>query len=109
MPKIDKNWSELAVSEASGTTVAQHNEAASDGSDWKTASNKALGKAVRKALAKTKGINSSTIHVLARNGAVTLAGTVPDSAQVGKATEVAKTVDGVTSVKNALSIREVGQ
>jgi osmotically-inducible protein OsmY len=40
---------------------------------------------------------------------VTLAGTVPDAAQIDQATEAAKATAGVTSVRNALTIREIGQ
>jgi osmotically-inducible protein OsmY len=40
---------------------------------------------------------------------VTLEGTVPDSSQVDKATQVAQGVAGVSSVKNALTIKEPGQ
>jgi osmotically-inducible protein OsmY len=48
-------------------------------------------------------------HVLVKGGAVTLAGGVTDPAQIDKATSIAKGVSGVTSVKNALTIREGGQ
>ncbi len=40
---------------------------------------------------------------------MTLQGSVPEQPQVDKATEVAQGVAGVTSVKNALTIRPVGQ
>jgi len=42
--------------------------------------------------------------VRARGGAVTLTGSVPDQSQVDKAGDVAKTVDGVTSVANKLTV-----
>jgi osmotically-inducible protein OsmY len=71
--------------------------------------NKQLAKDVRHAMTKTKGLVSSNITVRASGGAVTLAGTVPDAAQIDKATAAAKSVPGVTSVKNAVTIREVGQ
>jgi osmotically-inducible protein OsmY len=51
----------------------------------------------------------TNITVRARGGAVTLAGTVPEQPQVDLATQAAQAVPGVTSVKNALSIRPVGQ
>ncbi|WP_158937507.1 BON domain-containing protein, partial [Burkholderia sp. S171] len=47
--------------------------------------------------------------VIAKGGAVALAGSVPDSTQVSKAGEVAKGVPGVTSLNNSLTIKEVGQ
>jgi hyperosmotically inducible periplasmic protein len=42
------------------------------------------------------------------DGAVTLQGTVPDQSQTDRAAEVAKSVEGVTSVKNALTVRAPG-
>lgn len=42
-------------------------------------------------------------------GNVILEGTVPEQEQVAKATQIAQGVQGVTSVKNALSIGPVGQ
>ncbi|MFM0075430.1 BON domain-containing protein [Paraburkholderia sediminicola] len=73
------------------------------------AANRALGRKVRSALSKTKGLSVTNITVRARDGAVTLAGTVPEQPQVDLATQAAQAVPGVTSVKNALSIRPVGQ
>ena len=71
--------------------------------------NRKLAKAVSHALARTKGLDTPNITVRARGGAVTLEGAVPDAAQIDEAAQVAKGVSGVTSVKNALTIRPVGQ
>ncbi|HEX7913108.1 MAG TPA: BON domain-containing protein [Paraburkholderia sp.] len=73
------------------------------------AADRALGRKVRSALSKTKGLSVANITVRARSGAVTLAGTVPEQGQVDVATQAAQGVAGVTSVKNALTIRPVGQ
>jgi osmotically-inducible protein OsmY len=70
---------------------------------------RALAKKVRAALSKSKDISVSNITVRAKSGAVTLQGSVPEQPQVDKATQVAQNVAGVTSVKNALTIRPVGQ
>jgi len=70
--------------------------------------NHALEKKVRAALIHAKDIKTENILVRARGGAVTLEGTVPDSSQIDKATQVAQGVAGVTSVKNALTIKEPG-
>ncbi|MBN3764126.1 BON domain-containing protein [Burkholderia sp. Ac-20365] len=70
---------------------------------------RALSRKVQSALSKG-GIDTSGINVLVKpGGAVTLAGGVTDPTQVDKATSIAKGVSGVTSVKNALTIREGGQ
>src|ERR1700754_2181845 len=73
------------------------------------AANRALGRKVRTALSKTKGLSVANITVRARGGAATLAGSVPEQQQVDLATQAAQGVAGVTSVKNALTIRPVGQ
>ncbi|GAB2889433.1 BON domain-containing protein [Paraburkholderia jirisanensis] len=64
---------------------------------------------VRAALAKAKGISAANILVRSRDGNVTLEGSVPEQPQVDNATTVAQGVPGVKSVKNALTIRPVGQ
>ncbi|MEM5310197.1 BON domain-containing protein [Paraburkholderia sp. JHI869] len=71
--------------------------------------NHALEKKVRAALNHAKDIKTENILIRARGGAVTLEGSVPDSSQVDKAAQVAQGVAGVTSVKNALTIKEPGQ
>jgi hyperosmotically inducible periplasmic protein len=73
------------------------------------AANRKLSKDVRRALSRAKDVSVSNINVRAMNGAVTLAGTVPDESQIDKAAHVAQGVAGVTSVKNALTVRPVGQ
>ena len=66
-----------------------------------------LDRDVRRALGKTKGVDSTNIFVHTRGGTVTLLGTVPNDGQISKAGEVAKGVSGVTSVSNKLSLTPV--
>jgi osmotically-inducible protein OsmY len=73
------------------------------------AANRALSRKVRGVLARRKGLSVSNITVRARDGAITLAGSVPEQAQIDLATNAAQGVPGVTSVKNALTIRAMGQ
>ncbi|RKT21571.1 BON domain-containing protein [Paraburkholderia sp. RAU2J] len=99
---------------ASINAYAQTADAASPASAAPTAkqtkqANRALQRKVRSTLAKTKGLSVSNITVRARGGDVTLAGSVPEAAQLDIATNAAKSVAGVTSVKNALTIRAEGQ
>ncbi|ANB74753.1 transport-associated protein [Paraburkholderia phytofirmans OLGA172] len=68
-----------------------------------------LAKKVRAALGKAKDVSVANITVRARGGAVTLQGSVREQPAIEKATQVAKGVAGVTSVKNALTIGPVGQ
>ena len=78
--------------------------AASSSAKETKAVNRALQKSVRRALSKTKGLSIANITVRARNGAVTLQGSVPDSRQSDLASQVAKGVAGVVSVTNALIV-----
>lgn len=68
------------------------------------ASNRALAKAVRSALVKAKGIDMTKVFVYAKGGMVTLSGSVPESIQVARASDVAKAVPGVASLDNRLSV-----
>ncbi|BAN27596.1 putative phospholipid-binding protein (plasmid) [Caballeronia insecticola] len=68
------------------------------------AADRALQKSVVRALSKTKGLRATAITVRVRSGAVTLEGTVPEQAQMGLATQAAEGVEGVTSVRNALTL-----
>lgn len=70
--------------------------------------NRTLSKKVLQALSKG-GVDTTGINVLAKGGAVTLAGSVTDPSQIEKAGSIAKGVSGVTSMRNALTIREGGQ
>ncbi|CAB3807077.1 BON domain-containing protein [Paraburkholderia fynbosensis] len=98
---------------ASLNAYAQDNEAASPAAAAPTPeqtkqANRALQRKVRATLAKTKGVSVANIIVGARGGDVTLAGSVPDGAQIDRATQAAQGVAGVKSVKNALTIRSEG-
>ncbi|AJY12875.1 BON domain-containing protein [Burkholderia dolosa] len=68
--------------------------------------NRKLGYAVRKAITKAGGIDVSNLVVRSKGGAITLEGTVPDQAQIDKAEEAAKSVKGVTSVSNKLTVQQ---
>ena len=66
--------------------------------------NRRLGTDVRRALAKA-GIDVSSVVVKTDAGAVTLIGAVPDNTQISRAESVAKSVAGVTTVANKLTVR----
>ncbi|RKR36225.1 BON domain-containing protein [Paraburkholderia sp. BL17N1] len=69
--------------------------------------NLTLSKTVIRALHKG-GVDTMNINALAKNGAVTLAGSVPDPSQIDKAGSIAEGVSGVSSVRNNLTIHETG-
>ncbi|WP_321945653.1 BON domain-containing protein [Paraburkholderia sp. J10-1] len=66
-----------------------------------------LEKAVRKALGKDKAVDVTNLTVRARNGVVTLLGSVPEQGQVDAAAQAAQGVAGVLSVNNALTVKAV--
>lgn len=68
--------------------------------------NRALRRQVYNAIAKQKDISAGNISVVARDGAVTLNGTVADASQVGRVAEIARGVPGVTSVTNKLTVEK---
>ncbi|MCX5542811.1 BON domain-containing protein [Paraburkholderia sp. CNPSo 3076] len=71
-----------------------------------TPNNTRLRRAVYTAIAKHKEIQGGSIGVTAKNGAVTLNGTVTDAAQVEKVAEIARGVPGVISVTNKLMVQK---
>ncbi|HEV3106702.1 MAG TPA: BON domain-containing protein [Trinickia sp.] len=72
------------------------------------AEDRQLAKKVRHALTKTKHLTSSDIVILAKDGVVTLDGTVPTEEEIQLAAATAGSVAGVQSVKNNLSMHESG-
>jgi osmotically-inducible protein OsmY len=87
-------------SEASGTSQGMSK------SDVRKA-HRALSKKVLHALSNA-GVDTAGVSVLIKGSAITLAGHVPEASQVDKAVAAAKGVSGVSSVKNALTIKEEG-
>jgi osmotically-inducible protein OsmY len=68
------------------------------------ASDRKLGRDVRRALSRTQGFNVSNVFVRARGGAVTLTGSVPEGPMIQQAADVARGVPGVTSVSNKITL-----
>jgi hyperosmotically inducible periplasmic protein len=94
-----------ALSAGSTATFAQTADApAPTASKKATSSDRALGQSVRRALSKTQGFDVSGVFVRARGGVVTLSGSVKSGDQIAQATDVAKSVQGVTSVNNKLTL-----
>lgn len=65
---------------------------------------KKLAGRVKATLEKTQGVQGQQIDVTAKDGAVTLWGTVGDPTEKEKAVEAAKSVPGVKKVDNKLAI-----
>jgi hyperosmotically inducible periplasmic protein len=96
--------------QASGGGVAQPGSmAAASGSVSPKAArqaNRALRKKVYAALAQHKEIDAGNLSVTAKEGAVTLGGTVTAAEQVDKVAGIVKSVPGVTSVTNRLTVQQ---
>ena len=92
-------WSQPAASSAAPAASA----APASGSTRQA--NRALRRAVYAAFAKDKSIDAGSIGVSAKNGAVTLTGTVDEAAQIDKAAALAKDVPGVVSLQNKLTVK----
>nr|WP_230952726.1 BON domain-containing protein [Burkholderia multivorans] len=72
--------------------------------------NRALRRKVYAALARHKEIDAGSISVIAKDGAITLNGTVAEASQIETVEQVARDVAGVTSVTNRLAVqRPLGQ
>lgn len=69
------------------------------------AADRALRKTVIRVLSRTRGLDVDGINVVSSNGIVTLVGTVPETRQIGLATEVASDVAGVREVHNSLTLQ----
>ena len=91
---------------AAPLTFAQSTPAANDGMTQRQA-NRKLAHDVRKALEKAR-LNVDDIRILARDGGITLDGTVPDGDDATKVPAIAGKVPGVTSVASNVSVHEVG-
>jgi osmotically-inducible protein OsmY len=91
---------------AQGSDAAATDTTAAPATNAKStkATDRKLGRDVRRALARAPGFNVSNVFVRARSGAVTLTGSVPQGPQIQQAADVAKGVPGVTSVTNRITL-----
>ena len=101
-------WSQTG--DASATSGQSATPSASTGTSKSAMrkANRALSRKVTQALQKG-GVDVVGMNVIAKNGAITLAGRAADAPQIDQAESIAKGVSGVTSVKNVLTIQEGGQ
>ena len=67
---------------------------------------RALRRKVYAAIGKYKEISAGDISVIAKDGAVTLNGTVTEAAQIGNVEAITRRVSGVMSVTNKLTVKK---
>ncbi|MGA3248852.1 MAG: BON domain-containing protein [Paraburkholderia sp.] len=93
-----------AYAQASDAMAGMDNGSMAGGKKAATKADRALARAVRRALSKAPNFDVSNVYVRARSGAVTLSGTVYSGDQITQAEQVTHTVSGVTSVSNKLTL-----
>ncbi|MFM0012063.1 BON domain-containing protein [Paraburkholderia sediminicola] len=98
----------FAQTEATGSQAPSQTVGASDAKAAKAA-NRALRTVVIRQLSRTRGLNVDGINVVAEDGAVTLAGTVPETRQIDLATDVTRDVSSVREVRNRLTLQTNGK
>jgi hyperosmotically inducible protein len=98
-------WSQPSAP-ASATATASSASSGSAAPVTGRKANRALRRQVYSAIVKQKDISAGNISVIAKDGAVTLNGTVTDASQVDRVAEIAKGVPGVTSVTNKLTVQK---
>lgn len=91
-----------ASSGASGTSATVDASSAAPVPGRKA--DRALRKKIYAAIGKHKEISAGNISVVAKDGAVTLNGTVADASQISQVADIAKGVTGVMSVTNKLTV-----
>jgi hyperosmotically inducible periplasmic protein len=101
-------WSQPGqpASAPSGTSAAPAMEASAAVPASGRKADRALRRQVYAAIGKHKEISAGNISVTAKGGAVTLNGTVTDASQINQVAEIAKSVPGVMSVTNRLTVQK---
>ncbi|NVI04494.1 BON domain-containing protein [Paraburkholderia youngii] len=90
----------------SATTDVIAQKVAASGSPPRPKPDTSIVRDVRRALGRVPDMDDSKIHIRASHGVVTLTGTVPESWQISRAANAARSVLGVKSVRNRLTVRE---
>ncbi|MEM5424261.1 MULTISPECIES: BON domain-containing protein [Paraburkholderia] len=99
-------WAQGDASAAAGAQAASTTAAPGAAVPTDRQANRAMRRKVYAAIGKDKSINAGNISVGARGGAITLNGTVSDTAQIARVEEIAKGVPGVASVTNKLTVKK---
>ncbi|WP_245841207.1 BON domain-containing protein [Paraburkholderia ribeironis] len=102
---ICANSAHAQTSGGTPTEAAAQNPSVGARSSSNNRSDSTIVRDVRRAFTRTTGLNSANIHVQARHGVVTLTGTVPQRSQIQRAGNAARSVRGVRSVSNRLTVR----
>jgi osmotically-inducible protein OsmY len=101
-------WAQSGSAPSAGAAASGNGAAASVASAPVSGrkANRALRRKVYAAIGKHKEISAGNIGVTAKDGAVTLNGTVSDASQIATVAEIAKGVPGVMSVTNKLTVQK---
>lgn len=93
-----------ACAQPAGSTVEASGASAATSTRASKSADRKLAHRVSTALGRTRGLNATRIIVRARDGRVTLSGSVPDNGQIPLAVDAAQQVKGVTAVTSVLHI-----
>ncbi|CAG9243472.1 BON domain-containing protein [Paraburkholderia unamae] len=89
--------------QAGAQTGAGMQTVAASSSPPRSRSDSALIRDVRRALGRVPEMDDSGIRITAHQGVVTLTGSVPETWQISRAANAARSVHGVTGVQNRLT------
>ena len=101
----ERKVEEIKADIKQGTADAKVTAAEATASAKRLASDATITTSINMALAKDPNLSALKIDVDTRDGRVALSGTAPDAAAKGRATQLAKTISGVTAVDNRLVVR----
>jgi hyperosmotically inducible periplasmic protein len=94
-----------AGSGSSATAGVDVQRVAATGAPTRTRPDTSIVRDVRRALRRVPDMDDSAIHIRVSHGVVTLTGSVPESWQISRAANAARSVLGVTAVTNRLTVR----
>lgn len=102
-------WPQSSASSASPPASASLESSGATAKSTRKA-DRALRKKVYAAISKQKDIDAGTISIVAKDGAVTIYGTVTEAPQIDKVGAIVKGVPGVKSTSNKLAVqRTIGE
>jgi|ERR1700675_3705015 len=99
----------MCIGLISCSSFAQGSDSATQPTKETRAQNRHVEREVRKMFTMTKGLNSSSIVVIARGGLITLSGSVPSASQIQLAGDVAQKAPDAKSVANHIVVGEPGR
>ena len=114
----DRRDNKTTAGEKLDNSIAQTKQESKDAGNYiasktdkavQTVDDAAITTAIKAKLVADAELKAMDINVDTLGGVVTLTGAAPSTAAIGHATTVAKSVDGVSDVKNQLTVKPTGK